>query len=33
MALHHVASLRVVDASGTVIGQVRTSDLLENGHG
>ena len=32
MATLHVSSLSVVDESGTVLGQVRAADLLENQH-
>jgi hypothetical protein len=30
MATLHVSSLRVVNADGTVLGQVHATDLLEN---
>jgi osmoprotectant transport system ATP-binding protein len=33
MAVNHVSSLRVADASGNTMGQVRAGDLLENAHG
>jgi osmoprotectant transport system ATP-binding protein len=32
MATLHVSSLSVIDESGTVLGQVRAADLLENQH-
>ena len=32
MATLHVSSLSVIDESGTVLGQVKAADLLENQH-